>query len=141
MQDFLRLLHSLPHGYLLLSPDLTIIDANPTYCELTLTDPELITGRNMFDVFPDNPGDPEANGVRNLGTSLKIVLATKRKNSMPWQRYDIRDRFGIFRERYWSPINSPIRDDNGEVRMIIHHVSDVTRVAKKFPRRDIRPLA
>ena len=141
MHDSIRLIHYLPHGYLVLAPDLTIVDANPTYCELTLTDPDLIRGRNMFDAFPDNPGDPEANGVRNLRTSLKIVLATKRRDSMPWQRYDIRDRSGSCQERHWSPINSPIHNDHGEVCMIVHHVSDVTRVAKKFPRRDVWPVA
>jgi PAS domain-containing protein len=141
MQDYLRVLHCLPHAYLVLTPDFTIIDANPAYCGLTFTDPEHIRGRNMFKVFPDNPGDPEANGVRNLTTSLKIVLAKKHKDAMPWQRYDIRDRSGIFLERHWSPVNSPICDDNGEVRLIVHHVSDVTRVARKFPRTYVWPVA
>lgn len=141
MQNHLRVLHCLPHAYLVMTPDFTIIDANSAYCGLTLTDPDLIRGREMFKVFPDNPGDPEANGVRNLTTSLKIVLATKRIDTMPWQRYDIRDRSEQFHERHWSPINSPILDDNGEVKLIIHHVSDVTRVAKKFPRKEVWPAA
>src|SRR5579883_3288429 len=141
MQNHLRVLHCLPHAYLVMTPDFTIIDANSAYCGLTLTDPDLIRGREMFKVFPDNPGDPEANGVRNLTTSLKIVLATKRFDTMPWQRYDIRDRSEQFHERHWSPINSPILDDNGEVKLIIHHVSDVTRVAKKFPRKEVWPVA
>lgn len=137
MQDHLGILHCLPHAYLVMTPDFTIIDANATYCELTLADPDLIKGREMFKVFPDNPGDPEADGVRNLTTSLKIVLAAKRTDRMPWQRYDVQDRSRIFQERHWSPINSPILDDNGDVKLIIHHVSDVTRVAKKFPRKAV----
>jgi PAS domain-containing protein len=141
MQNHLSVLHCLPHAYLVMTPDFTIIDANSACCGLTLTDPDLIRGREMFKVFPDNPGDPEANGVRNLTTSLKIVLATKRIDAMPWQRYDIRDRSEQFHERHWSPINSPILDDNGEVKLIIHHVSDVTRVAKKFPRKEVWPVA
>jgi PAS domain-containing protein len=141
MQDHLSILHSLPHAYLVMTPDFTIVDANPAYCALTLTDPDLIRGRDMFKVFPDNPGDPEANGVRNLTTSLKIVLSMKRTDRMPWQRYDIQDRFGMFQERHWSPINSPILDHNGEVKLIVHHVSDVTRVARKFPRKEIWPVA
>jgi hypothetical protein len=60
---------------------------------------------------------------------------------MPWQRYDVRDTSNIFQERHWSPINSPIHDDNGEVKAIIHHVSDVTRVAQKFPRKEVWPVA
>lgn len=141
MQDHLSVLHCLPHAYLVMTPDFTIIDANRAYCELTLTDPDLIGGHNMFKAFPDNPGDPEANGVRNLTTSLKIVLAMKHTDAMRWQRYDVRDRSGVFHERHWSPINSPILDDNGEVKLIIHHVSDVTRVARKFPCRETWPVA
>jgi hypothetical protein len=52
---------------------------------------------------------------------------------MRWQRYDVRDRSLTFRERHWAPINSPILDENGEVKLIVHHVADVTRLAKKFP--------
>jgi hypothetical protein len=47
----------------------------------------------------------------------------------------------MFQERHWSPINSPILDHNGEVKLIVHHVSDVTRVARKFPRKEIWPVA
>jgi hypothetical protein len=138
-QDHLRVLHSLPHAYLVLSPDLTIIDANPTYCRLTFADPDVIMGRDVFRVFPDNPGDPEASGVRNLKTSLKTVLATKHIHRMRWQRYDVRDRSRIFRERHFAPINSPILDDNGEVKLIVHHVGDVTELAKRLPQVGATP--
>jgi len=36
---------------------------------------EAIVGRHMFDVFPDNPADVGATGVRNLRASLERVLA------------------------------------------------------------------
>src|SRR2546428_7515922 len=35
-------------------------------------------GRGIFDVFPDNPDDPAADGVRNLRASLERVLAHRR---------------------------------------------------------------
>ena len=44
----------------------------------------------MFDVFPDNPDDPAANGVRNLRASLERVRETCAPDRMPIQRYDIR---------------------------------------------------
>jgi hypothetical protein len=80
----------------------------------------------MFEVFPDNPGDPEATGVRNLTSSLLQVRARRSRQAMPRQRYDIRDRAGIFVERHWDPMNYPLFDDNGEVEFIVHHVRDVT---------------
>lgn len=44
----------------------------------------------MFEVFPDNPDDLNANGVRNLHSSLQRVLATKKSDAMAVQKYDIR---------------------------------------------------
>jgi hypothetical protein len=36
-----------------------------------------ILGRNIFDVFPDNPDDPSATGVANLRASLGRVLTQR----------------------------------------------------------------
>ena len=33
-------------------------------------------GRKLFDVFPDDPDDPTADGVRNLTASLERVIAS-----------------------------------------------------------------
>jgi PAS domain S-box-containing protein len=48
---------------------------------------------------------------------------------MAVQHYDIRrpaSEGGGFEERYWSPLNSPVLDQQGNVRYIIHWVEDVT---------------
>jgi PAS domain-containing protein len=127
------LFDALPHGYLILDRDFTIVDVNREYLRLTLlADPAAILGRDIFEVFPDNPGDPEATGVRNLTESLKRVRLTATTHQMRWQRYDIRNRAGIFIERHWHPINAPVLDDNGEVAWIVHHVSDVTAAAMRL---------
>lgn len=121
-----RVFHNLPHNYLLLAPDLTIIEANRAYLKATMTSLSAIARRSLFDVFPDNPGDPQADGVRNLSVSLQAVLSEKADNAMPVQRYDIRRPDGSWEMRYWRPTNIPILDDNGEVECIVHHAEDVT---------------
>lgn len=121
-----RLFDAMPHACLLLDRDFSIVEVNGAYAELTMTDPDSILGRDMFDVFPDNPGDPEASGVTNLRTSLLQVKARGSRQVMPRQRYDIRNRAGVFVERHWDPMNYPLLDDNGEVEFIVHHVRDVT---------------
>jgi light-regulated signal transduction histidine kinase (bacteriophytochrome) len=48
---------------------------------------------------------------------------------MAIQKYDIRKPLsegGQFEVRYWSPFNSPILDENKNVRFIVHRVEDVT---------------
>ena len=112
--DFRALFDALPGLYLVLLPDdptFTIVVANQAYAQATLTKPTEIVGRPLFEVFPDNPDDPHASGVRNLHASLRQVLATKATHTMPVQKYDIRrpdEQGGGFEERYWSPVNSPL---------------------------------
>jgi pimeloyl-ACP methyl ester carboxylesterase len=83
--------------------------------------------RPLFDVFPDNPSDVQANGVANLYASLRMAAQTGRPHEMPVQRYDIRDSSGRFVERHWRPINTPILDDESRVVVLLHQVEDVTQ--------------
>src|ERR1700722_15585970 len=91
--DFRALFDALPGLYLVLLPDdptFTIVVANEAYTQATLTKAREIVGRPLFDVFPDNPDAPHVSGVRNVHASLRQVLATKARHTMPVQKYDIR---------------------------------------------------
>src|SRR5512139_741083 len=117
-----------PHPYMLLDPGpgLLIVDINDAYAAATFTGRGDVVGKSLFEIFPDNPDDPLADGVSNLYTSLKIVGETGRAHAMAIQRYDIRDGSGDFVERHWQPINSPIHDGAGHLVFLLHHVEDVT---------------
>ncbi len=114
--------------FLLVDPraGLHIVDANTAYAEATLIDRGRAAGERMFDVFPDNPEDPLADGVSNLFNSLQAAAETGRTHVMRPQRYDIRDAEGRFVERYWRPVNRPIFDDDGRLVYLLHEVEDVT---------------
>src|ERR1700736_3743595 len=127
--DFQALFQSAPGLYLVLAPDLDIVAVSDAYLRATMTKREEILDRGIFDVFPDNPNDPSATGVRNLRTSLQRVLQGGTSDPMAVQRYDIRkpeSEGGGFEERFWSPVNSPVLGPGGEVLYIIHRVEDVT---------------
>lgn len=127
--DFRALFEAAPGAYLVLAPDLIIVAVNESYLSATHTRREEILGRALFEVFPDNPDDPTADGVRMLGDSLKRVLQFRRPDSMAVQKYDIPltdDPADGFEERFWGPVNTPVLDDAGEVAWIIHRVEDVT---------------
>lgn len=130
-----RIFEAAPQNYLLLAPDFTIIEANRAYLRATMTNLDAIVRRPLFDVFPDNPGDPEANGVRNLTASLDAVLCGKAEHAMALQRYDIRRPDGTWEVRHWKPRNIPILDANGEVEVIIHHAEDMTQAVLTGHRR------
>lgn len=125
---FQSIFESGPGLYLVLDPKFNIVAVSDNYLKATLTKRNEIVGRNIFDVFPDNPGDPNATGVRNLKTSLQTVIETKEPHTMAIQKYDIRlpGVDGIFEERYWSPVNCPVLADDETLLYIIHRAEDVT---------------
>jgi len=131
--DFRILFESVPGLYLVLTPDLQIVAASDAYLQASMTKREQIVGRNLFDVFPDNPDDPTATGTKNLRASLGRVLQSRSADTMAVQKYDIRrpeSEGGGFEERYWSPVNSPVLGSDGRISYIIHRVEDVTEFVR-----------
>jgi PAS domain S-box-containing protein len=131
--DFQALFQSAPGLYLVLTPDLNIVAVSDAYLRATMTKREEILGRGIFDVFPDNPDDPSATGVRNLQTSLQRVIQDKTADTMAVQKYDIRkpeSEGGGFEERFWSPVNSPVFGSDKGIAYIIHRVEDVTEFVR-----------
>jgi signal transduction histidine kinase len=127
--DFRVLFESAPSPYLVLKPDLSIVAVSDAYLRATMTTRKEILGRGIFDVFPDNPDDPKADGVRNLRASLERVLKSGVPDTMAVQKYDIRrpeSGGGGFEERFWSPVNTPVFDADRTLLYIIHRVEDVT---------------
>lgn len=103
--EMLKVFETLPDLYLILSPQLIILTASEAYLQATLTEREAIVGRALFEVFPDNPAIPQADGVSNLNASLQKVLSTKKPHRMPVQHYDVprpASLGGGFEEKYWA---------------------------------------
>ncbi|MFD4694498.1 PP2C family protein-serine/threonine phosphatase [Streptomyces sp. NPDC058463] len=126
--DYRSLFAATPSPYLVLGPDLVIVEVNEAYLRATGRTGADLVGQYVFDAFPDNPADPGADGVRNLTASWGRVLATGMADVLAVQRYDIPvvARPGVFEERWWSTVNTPVLDRDGHVAWIIHRVEDVT---------------
>jgi PAS domain S-box-containing protein len=125
--DFRLLFESSPDLYLVLNAKLEIVAVSNAYARATLTCRENILGKTMFQIFPDNPDDPTAEGQRNLRASLQRVLLSGKPDTMPVQKYDIPKPDGLgFEERYWSPMNIPILGEDGRVAYVLHRAEDLT---------------
>jgi PAS domain S-box-containing protein len=126
--ESVSLFNVLPTPHLLLSPAFVIEAVSDSYLHATLTRREHLVGQYMFDVFPDNPQTPEANGTRNVRASMQQVLATRQPQQIAQQHYDVPDpeRPGQFVERYWQALNAPVLDAQGNVTHIIHSALDIT---------------
>ncbi|HTB64044.1 MAG TPA: ATP-binding protein [Opitutales bacterium] len=133
--DYRALFKGAPGLYLVLKPDenFTIVAVNDAYARATMTKRDEILNRGIFEVFPDNPNDPNADGVRNLRASLNRVRDHLVPDAMAVQKYDIRrpeSEGGGFEERHWSPLNAPVLDTDGKLIYIIHRVEDVTEFVR-----------
>jgi PAS domain S-box-containing protein len=128
-QNFMRLFEASPAPFLVLAidaPRFTISEVNDAYLAATARNRKDIIGQSVFEAFPDNPDDPTVKGVDVLRASLERVLATREPDTLPGLRYDVAPTGGRFEERWWSPVNSPVIGENGEVEAIIHNANDVT---------------
>jgi signal transduction histidine kinase len=133
--DFKALFEGVPGLVLALTPDLRIAAMSDAYLVATMTEREKIVGKGLFEVFPDNPNDPTGTGISNLNLrdSLERVHRTLKPDVMAVIKYDIRQPEadgGGFEERYWSPVNSPVVGDDGELAYIINRVEDVTEYVR-----------
>ncbi|MER7191265.1 SpoIIE family protein phosphatase [Streptomyces flaveolus] len=130
--DYTAVFAVLPSPCLMLGTDLVIAAANPAFCEVTGRTRVELVGQYLFDVFPDNPADPEADGVETLKTSLHRVLSSGQTDHMALQRYDIPVAGDpeVFKERWLTAINVPVLGPDGRVVWILHRSEDMTDVVR-----------
>jgi signal transduction histidine kinase len=129
--DFQHLFEASPEVLLVLLPDApryTMVAATESRLAATHTTREATIGRGLFEIFPDNPDDPDATGTSNLRASLDRVIATRAPDTMAVQKYDIRGPDGTFQAKYWSPKNIPVLSPQDEVLYILHRVEDITEL-------------
>jgi signal transduction histidine kinase len=131
--DFRCLFEASPDVLLVLQPDaprFTMVAVTEARLRATHTTRQQTIGVGLFELFPDNPDDAAATGMRNLRASLDRVLSTRAPDTMAVQKYDIRKPDGQFETRYWSPKNIPILGPAGDVLYIFHRVEDVTDLVR-----------
>ncbi len=108
------------------APRYTILAANDAYCKASRHIREILIGHGIFDVFTDNPDDPDADGHQNLSRSLSQAISEMRPQRLHAQKFSVRQP-GVegFTPHYWEVMNVPVIEE-GQLRYIIHSVEDIT---------------
>ncbi|HWT92363.1 MAG TPA: SpoIIE family protein phosphatase [Solirubrobacteraceae bacterium] len=136
--DHAALFDAAPSPFLVVDPQLVIVEVNRAYCASVGRSREELLGRFIFEAFPDNPDDLAGDGVANLRASLERARDTRRPDTMAVQKYDIPDpASGGFVERYWSPMNVPVAGVDGRTAFIVHRVEDVTDYVRQQAARRV----
>ncbi len=138
------LFEAAPSKLLVIAPEThVIVAANDAYLAAINCQIDEIRGRSVLDVFPDDPVDLGADGVRNLRASLRRVEQDRMPDVMAVQRHPIprpAQQGGGFEERFWSQVNAPAFDPDGRLAYIIHRVEDVTALAQTAANSTLWPL-
>lgn len=124
--DFERIFSAIPANYAAYDLDWNIVGITDACLAAVGRERADVIGRNQFEAFPDNPDDPDAAGNATMLGAFQRVLDENVGHVLPITRYDVADADGVFRERYWQPLNEPVFDDAGKIRYVIHGVVDVT---------------
>lgn len=124
--DYRQLFLDSPNVYLLLSPDLTILDANEAYEATVGIARDQLVGNHVFDALPPKLQD----AMHELGASFQRVLEQRVPDTVPMLHYPIPDPEAPdgWLDRYWSVRNLPLLDAHGEVAGILNCPIDVTEL-------------
>lgn len=131
--DYQAVFRALAGPTALLSCDFTILDANDDYLAAVGRDLGDVVGENIFSAFPKNAREPADIGPQYLRASLEAVVATGERDRMNLMRYDIQvpGQPGVFEERYWAVVNTPILGAGGQPELIVHRAEDATATVRQ----------
>ena len=128
-KDYIKIFEQSPELLVVIDTNFAIVAASDAFLKNTVTVRENIVGRDIFEVFPDNPNNKTGNGERIIRDSLNQVIKNKTEHALPIVKYDIpkpESEGGGFEQKYWQATSTPILDDNNNVKYIIQRAKDVT---------------
>jgi len=130
LSQYKALFRASPYPYLVMDTELRIIGASGTYLRSVGLNEQDIVGRYLFDVFPENPNDPDSTNVAEVKASIGRALAKGVPDTTPFLRYALKvrtpDGREEFQERYWSTVHTPVLGEDGEPEFLFQNAIDVT---------------
>ena len=118
---------ALPTAYLVMGPDLVIVEADPAYLQLLGRTRDELIGRYVFDAFPPAPDGLDPDGTNPLQTSFERARDSGEPDVMPLFRYEVLDQeTGRSVPRAWSLISSPVLGDGGRTQLVLQRVEDAS---------------
>src|ERR1044072_7996371 len=115
-----------PNAYLLLTPNLKIINGNDRFVKVTRISREVFAGKYMFDAFPGN-SEEENTGVQELMASFDRVLASKRTDMLKEKRYDVQNVRGVWETRIWDGTSWPVLDNKASITALVLGVNEIVK--------------
>lgn len=132
---FQSLFEAAPGKFLVLTPDTyEIVAISDQYLQATMRKRSQIAGKSLFEIFPDDPDDPSADGVKVITAALERLKETGLPEMLPLVRYAVErpaDEGGGYVDRWWMTLFTPVKSRDGSVSYIICRSEDVTEFAEQ----------
>ena len=114
-------------GVMLLDRDFRIRGVNAAYEAISMRQRDQLLGERVFDLFPDDPNDPQASGSSQLAVSIESAMRLRGTDTMPIGRYDITDPQNpdVFLPKLWTWSNTSV-DEGPEQIGVLLQVAEVT---------------
>jgi PAS domain S-box-containing protein len=127
--DYAAWFATMPSPYVVVGPDLVIVEANQAYLEATGRTREELVGHRLFDAFPESKGN--VGSLRKAKGSLQRVIETGKQDSLILHyAIPVADKPGEFDDRWWSPVFTPILGADGRVEHVFIRSDDVTEFVR-----------
>jgi signal transduction histidine kinase len=126
--DFRALFEAVPGCFLALDPSWLIVAASDDYLRARMVCRDAVIGRNLIDIFPDDPTDPAAGGAAGLTASLERVARNLQADVMAEQDGPVRRPVagsGPSAVTRWRTENHPVLDRAGRLAFVLHRIEDV----------------
>lgn len=122
--DFRQLVDGMPTPYMVMDRRLRMIYGNTAYLETVERTLGQISGRYIFDVFPDTPERVASVRETFLRTLDGVVTLLDR------QDFHFEHADGTVTTKCWQCVQTPYFDGAGNVIYIIQHAEDITESEK-----------
>ncbi len=119
------ILNALGFAATIFDRNMMFLAQNTLHARMTGCPPEDLIGRYVFDVFPAEPGQDEADAEGPVKVSVKRVLAMGKPDTLPVQAHALEDENGQWHQHSWKLSHAPIMD-KGEIVAILQTIQDVT---------------
>ncbi len=126
--DYLSLFKTMPTAFIIFGsddPTFTIVAINNAHEKLTTVHAKNAVGKPLMEVFPDTSEAYLETGNSELLESIRRVLRTGKPDVMPRLHYDIKDKNGKLKTRYWSVSHHPLFDGDTVVA-VYQQTNDIT---------------
>lgn len=129
--DALAILSSVTTPIQVIDRNLCFVFVNPAYLRVFDKTWADLAGRNVFDVYPEEP-----ERVAQVRERFERVLRGERTSARP-QAYRLVRPDGRWEERFWKADEAPLFDADGKVEFIVQTIQDVTTEVQLRRQKDV----